>query len=91
MSVSHLWAFIITWNYFQLGKQAVKKLFSLVAAFFAAHKTVTRNLVCLRLLTNYPTRHDPDNNKDLPTTGGHFTVPVCRETENLNRNRYDSL
>jgi hypothetical protein len=38
MSVSHLWAFIITWNYFQLGKQAIKKFFSLVAAFFAAHK-----------------------------------------------------
>jgi len=39
MSVSHLWVFIITWNYFQLGKQAIKKFFSLVAAFFAVHKT----------------------------------------------------
>jgi hypothetical protein len=39
MSVSRLWAFIITWNYFQLGKQAVKKLFFLVAAFFAANQS----------------------------------------------------
>jgi len=87
MSVSHLWAFNITWNYFQSGKQAVKKIFFLVAAFLAAHKTVTRNLVCLCLLT----RQDPDDNKDLPTTGGHVTVPVCRETETLNTDRYDSL
>jgi hypothetical protein len=34
-----MWAFIITWNYFQQGKQPVKKIFFLVAAFFAANQS----------------------------------------------------